>query len=150
VLLTLVHGLVPWAISLLGPRYGWTEGRPGIGNWPGLVLIILGAAGLVWSLVQHFARIPERVELEWTPKYLLTRGLYRFTRNPMYVAVVVLWFGWAVFYGSSAVFIGCLLAWVVTNFVVIPREERNLEARFGEVYREYKSTVPRWLGKPRR
>lgn len=44
-------------------------------------------------------------------------------------------------------FIGFAVLRVVVNFVILPREERVLEARFGEVYRQYKRTVPRWLGK---
>lgn len=57
--------------------------------------------------------------------------------------------GWALFYGSIAVLAVFLLIAVAMNFVAVPREERNLEARFGETYRQYKSEVPRWLGKPR-
>lgn len=146
----LAHGVIPWAISLLTPRYGWAEGRPGIWNLLGLIPISVGTAGLVWIMVLHFARTPERVELEWTPKYLLRRGPYVFTRNPMYVAELALWLGWALLYGSVAVLIGFLLLVVVLNFRVVSREERTLEARFGDTYRQYKGTVPRWLGKTRR
>lgn len=78
------------------------------------------------------------------------RGPYSFTRNPIYLAELVLWLGWALFYGSIAVMIGFLLWWMVFEFVIVPREERDIEKRFGEMYRTYKRTVPRWVGKPLR
>jgi len=90
-------------------------------------------------MVLHLGRTPERVELEWTPKYLLMRGPYVFTRNPMYVAELALWLGWALFYGSVPVFVGFVVLGVVMNFVAVPREERALEARFGEAYLQYKN-----------
>ena len=87
--------------------------------------------------------------MERTPKYLLVQGPYRFSRNPMYLGELVLWLGWALFYGSVAILIGFLLMWVMMNFRAVPREERDLEARFGESYLEYKDNVPRWFGKTR-
>jgi protein-S-isoprenylcysteine O-methyltransferase Ste14 len=74
------------------------------------------------------------------------RGPYGFTRNPMYGAELGLWLGWALWYGSVAVFSGFVVFWAVVNFVVVPREERSLEARFGGTYREYKAKKPRWFG----
>ncbi len=61
-----------------------------------------------------------------------------------------MWFGWAIFYGSIAVFIAFILWWLFFAFLQIPTEERQLEARFGEIYLKYKATVPRWIGLPRR
>jgi len=58
--------------------------------------------------------------------------------------------GWALFYGSVAVFVASLIFWVLVTFLAVPWEERELEARFGEAYLHYKNTVPRWLGKTRR
>jgi protein-S-isoprenylcysteine O-methyltransferase Ste14 len=142
-----VHGVIPWAVSLLTPRYGWVSGRPGPWNLLGLVPVIAGVACLVWVMVNHITRTPERVVLGSTPGYLLERGPYRFSRNPMYVAELALWLGWAILYGSIAVLVGSLLLWAAMNYRGIPREERNLEARFGEAYLHYKSRVPRWLGK---
>jgi len=144
----LVHCALPWAISLLTPRYGWTEGKPGIWNLLGLVAVVSAILCLIWIMVLGFARTPEKVDLEWNSSFLLTRGPYSFTRNPMYVAELGLWLGWAIFYGSVLIFIGFVVLCVVLNFVVLPREERTLEMRFGEVYRQYKRAVPRWLGKP--
>jgi len=98
-------------------------------------------------MILHFSRIPKRVKLERTPTYLLTRGPYRFSRNPMYVAELALWFGWAILYGSIIVFVGFLIMGPLMNSRVIAREEHDLDARFGDAYHEYKSKVPRWFGK---
>jgi protein-S-isoprenylcysteine O-methyltransferase Ste14 len=145
ILLPLVHGGIPWAISLLTPRYGWTDGRPATWNLLGLIPVLLATICLIWLMILHFSRIPRRVKLERTPTYLLTRGPYRVSRNPMYVAELALWLGWAILYGSIPVFVAFLIMGSVMNSRVVPREERDLETRFGEVYREYKNRVPRWL-----
>ena len=68
----------------------------------------------------------------------MTGGPYALSRNPMYVSELTLWLGWATFYGSVGVLIGfvILLAALVAS---VPYEERMLDARFGERYREYKT-----------
>ncbi len=152
VAIPLGHGVVPWAISLLGPRYGWADGKPAVWNLPGLLPVAAGAVVLLWLMVLGFAqaaKVPERVELDWSPKLLLTQGPYAFSRHPMYLAELALWLGWAVLYGSFPVLIGFLALCLVVSLLA-PREERALEAKFGEAYREYKARVPRWLGSPRR
>jgi protein-S-isoprenylcysteine O-methyltransferase Ste14 len=150
VAIPLAHGVLPWAISLLSQRYGWAEGRPEILNLLGLIPVLIGVAGLIWIMVVGFVHTPESVKMEWNSSFLLMRGPYSLTRNPMYVAELGLWLGWAILYGSVLVFIGFAVLCVIVNFVVLPREERALEARFGEAYFQYKRAVPRWLGKTRR
>jgi len=145
-LLPLVHAGIPWALSLFTPRYGWTEGQPGTWNWLGLIPIVPATICLIWLMILHFSRMPQNVKLERTPKYLLTGGPYRFTRNPMYIAELALWLGWAILYGSIPIF--ALLVMAPLGFKrVVAREERDLQARFGESYVEYKNKVPRWFGK---
>jgi protein-S-isoprenylcysteine O-methyltransferase Ste14 len=140
------HGVVPWAISLVGPRWGWTDAGPALWNLLGLIPVGAGTAFLGWTMVYHLSGIPARVEVAWTPQYLLLRGPYRLTRNPMYVGELLLWLGWAIVYGSALVFIvGALLA-ALMNFRAIPHEESQLEAEFGREYLAYKRQVPRWLG----
>jgi protein-S-isoprenylcysteine O-methyltransferase Ste14 len=146
----LAHGVLPWAISLLSPRYGWTEGIPGSWNMLGLGLVLGGAILMVWIMILHLRHTPEHVELSFTPSYVLRNSPYAVTRNPMYTAEVALWLGWALFYGSLVVLAGCGALWTAMNFGAVPREERALEARFGQSYLEYKATVPRWLGRVRR
>jgi protein-S-isoprenylcysteine O-methyltransferase Ste14 len=65
----------------------------------------------------------------------------------MYVAELGLWLGWAIFFGSTLDLIGFLVLWSVVMFIFVPREERGLEAAFGQTYLRYKSRVPRWFGK---
>lgn len=144
----LAHGVMPWTLSLLTPRYGWTMASPGSWNLLGLIPITTGAVVLAWVLVVGLMRtheLPDKME-GFTSPYLLTRGPYAVTRNPMYVAELALWLGWAILFGSLAVgvgFVGLCLALVL----VVPWEERALERRFGDTYRDYRAAVPRWLGK---
>jgi protein-S-isoprenylcysteine O-methyltransferase Ste14 len=149
ILLPLVHAGLPWVLSLLTPHYGWIDGRPAIWNLLGLIPVALATILLIWLMILHFSRIPKRVKLERTPTYLLTRGPYRFSRNPMYAAEIALWLGWAILYGSIIVLVMFLIMGPVMNSGIVSREERDLEARFGDAYREYKRKVPRWFGKAR-
>ena len=142
-----VHAGLPWALSHLGPRYGWVDGKPGGWNVLGYVPVAVGVALLGWVMVfglSQYRNLPERVPVDWSPALLMTPGPYALTRNPMYLGELSLWLGWAVLYGSIPVLIG-FAALVVMVGVLAPREERALEAKFGEVYRRYKARVPRWV-----
>lgn len=149
VAIPLAHGVIPWTLSLLTHRYGWVNHRPGIVNLIGLFPILIGCFGLVWVFIQgirNFADAPERIELDWKPKLLMMRGPYAYSRNPMYVSELALWFGWTIFFGSAATLIGSIVMSVVIKFIV-RREERDLKSQFDPGYSEYMATVPRWLGK---
>ncbi|HKY53591.1 MAG TPA: isoprenylcysteine carboxylmethyltransferase family protein [Anaerolineales bacterium] len=143
----LVWGVLPWAISLLAPRYGWLAGRPGTWNLLGLILVLVGTTGLIWGMALHASKSPEGIEWELDRSYLLRRGLYAYSRHPMYLSELILLFGWVIFYGSVALLIVFVIWYLFFNYYQMPLEERILEARFGETYREYKSKVPRWFGK---
>jgi protein-S-isoprenylcysteine O-methyltransferase Ste14 len=160
VIYPLMVGVLPWAVSLLAPRYGWTERGPGPWNWPGLALVAAGAAGLVWvfgTMFAQFPRLPEVVEFDEgenlvtaTSRILITHGPFAVSRNPMFLSGLIVWLGWAIFYGSIAVGVAIPLFWAFSNYLKVPQEERGLEARFGDEFRDYKRRVPRWLGIPRR
>jgi protein-S-isoprenylcysteine O-methyltransferase Ste14 len=145
IVIPLAHGVVPWALSTLLPRYGWAGGSPGIWNRLGLIVIALAAALLIWILASAIPQTPPRVNLGLTPSFLMMRGPYQFTRNPMYVAELGLWLGWTIFFGSPGILIGLLVLWSVVTFIILPREERSLEVAFGHTYLQYKSRVPRWF-----
>jgi protein-S-isoprenylcysteine O-methyltransferase Ste14 len=141
--------LAPYALSGLSPRYGWTSGRPDWWNLLGALPVVAGAVGIVWSVSHHVAKLPTAVELELTPTYLLKLGPYRFTRNPIYIAVLTMWLGWTIVYGSVANGVVLLLAGAMFAVIVVPFEERRLERRFGDDYLHYKAAVARWFGRGR-
>jgi protein-S-isoprenylcysteine O-methyltransferase Ste14 len=150
VLFLLAHVIAPWGLSMLSTRYGWSGRRPGVWNLLALIPVIAGISGAVWMMVLHFRSTPSSfLEFRPTDKVIL-RGPYAYSRNPMFLFELVFWFGWAFFYGSLPAFIGFLIWLALFNWVSIPWEERDLEKRFGEDYRVYKATVPRWFGLIRR
>ena len=145
----LVWDVIPWALSLLTRRYGLAAGYPGAWNLLGLVPVIMGNIGLYWGVLLHSTQTPGRLDWEPSKNYIFKDGLYRYSRNPMYVSELILMAGWVIFYGSIAVLIGWVAWWVAFNFYFVPQEERVMEASFGESYIEYKKQVPRWIGKSR-
>lgn len=117
------------------------------GRWLGAaVLFGLGAASAGWG-VAAFRRAqttmsptaPERVAA------LVTTGIYRWTRNPMYAGLVLAAAGWALGLGNAAAFVGVpALAAYLQRFQIRP-EERVLAARFGADYAAYCARVRRWV-----
>lgn len=140
---------LPWAISLLTRRYGWTENHPSIWNLFGLIPVIFGTVGLLWGIALHSDASPGGIEWELDKSYLLMRRMYAYSRHPMYLSELLLLVGWIIFYGSIAVLILFLAWFLFFNYFAMPNEERILEAHFGEAYRAYKKKVQRWLGKVR-
>ena len=64
-------GVLPWAISLLRPRFGWTESGPATWNLLGLIPVVAGVAGLVWVfgvMFAQFSKLPEIVELDMSER----------------------------------------------------------------------------------
>jgi len=76
---------------------------------------------------------------------LVTGGIYRFTRNPMYVGMLLVVVGWATFLWSPLALLGpVVFVAYITRFQIIP-EERVLRSKFGEAYSAYQARVRRWL-----
>jgi protein-S-isoprenylcysteine O-methyltransferase Ste14 len=138
-----VAGLVPYLIS------GWRFEAPLLGiaasRWAGALLVALGVTGLLHC----FARFA--LEGRGTPapvaptETLVISGLYRYVRNPMYVAVVSVIVGQAVLFGSVALLGYAAIVWLCFHLFVLAYEEPTLSRRYGQAYDRYRATVPRWL-----
>ncbi len=79
------------------------------------------------------------------PSKMVSSGLYKYSRNPMYLGVMTTVFGEGIFFAYSILLWYCLSLLVIFNFVVIVIEEPHLEKKFGEEYRKYKKTTRRWF-----
>jgi protein-S-isoprenylcysteine O-methyltransferase Ste14 len=76
-------------------------------------------------------------------------GLYRYSRNPMYVAVIVVLSGWALTWPSARLWIYAAGVAVLFHLRILLGEEPWLAETFGDEWIVYKRSVPRWLGRPR-
>lgn len=125
---------------------GWLL-RPGALPFPalGTLYVAIGLSLLVRTIIQ-FAREGGGTLAPWDPTgRLVVTGIYRYVRNPMISGVLFILLGEATFFGSKPLLVW-FLVFLAINAVYIPLfEERGLEARFGEAYREYKRSVPRWI-----
>ncbi|HSF83704.1 MAG TPA: isoprenylcysteine carboxylmethyltransferase family protein [Anaerolineales bacterium] len=142
-----IQVLLPWVVARIGPRFGWDQLTPAWWNLTGLIAVAIGLGLYAWCLVFHFRSYRASVRVGFSPPQLVIAGPYQISRNPMYVSGLFTWLGWVVFYGSPAVFIALVLLWTAFAFRVIPYEERQLEALFGDAYLAYKRSVRRWLGR---
>ena len=134
----LVTGLVPYLLFLTDP---WR----GEGYTLGLLVMAAGLFLLLWC-VRDFYKSGKGTLAPWSPpKHLVIVGLYGFCRNPMYLGVLVLVFGEAVF--SASPLLVCYLAVLIFSFHlrVILYEEPQLSKLFGVDWESYSSSVHRWL-----
>ncbi len=148
VIVLLLQVLLPWLVAKIGLRLGWSQqGAPGWWNLAGLILVLLGVGMYAWCLVFHYRSYRTSVRVGFTPPHMVIDGPYRISRNPMYMSGLFAWLGWTIFYGSLAVFVMLVLFWFVFSFRVIPQEEKQLEALFGDEYLQYKNSVRKWIGR---
>ena len=111
----------------------------------GLLPLAIGFALLLWC-VRDFYVAGKGTLAPWSPpKYLVTTGLYRYSRNPMYVAVTTMLMGWALAFASPALAVYAAIVVVAFHLRVVFGEEPWLERTHGAAWDEYKSRVPRWL-----
>lgn len=134
---------VPYLLLTRGP--GWLSYETGPFRLLGIVPIALGAATYVWCAWEFAAAgrgTPAPLD---PPRALVTRGLYRLTRNPIYVGVLLVLIGEAVLFESLALVGYALVVWLWFHLFVVGYEERALGKKFGAAYDAYCRTVPRWI-----
>jgi protein-S-isoprenylcysteine O-methyltransferase Ste14 len=113
-------------------------------RYGGYGLILLGFA-LAFIAIAQFHRAGTNGPTTQASSALVTHGIYRHSRNPIYIGLTAIYLGIALAIGSvwSLAFLVPVLA--VMEFGVIRREERYLTDKFGDAYTTYRSKVRRWL-----
>jgi protein-S-isoprenylcysteine O-methyltransferase Ste14 len=114
-------------------------------QWAGALLVAAGSSLLVWC-VREFYVAGRGTLAPWSPpEQLVTSGPYRWSRNPMYVALAVVLIGWAVWFDSGGLLLYALGVTVAFHLRVLLYEEPRLASGFGEEWLRYRSRVRRWL-----
>ncbi|SCZ35508.1 MULTISPECIES: methyltransferase family protein [Pseudomonas] len=125
------------ALRSFGIDQGWLVAT-------GVLLFAAGAATML-AAAGLFRRLGTNIPPSRPTTLIATTGPYRWTRNPMYLGMALVYAGIAIgFHGAIALALLPLVL-IVIQRQVIAREERYLEAKFGDDYRRYKAEVRRWL-----
>lgn len=139
----LLLALAMWWLAPLGPTLGWPDTARRV---MAIALAVVGAgfdmSGLVSFLRRHTTTNPLRPT---HTSALVTSGVYRLTRNPMYLGMLCFLCAWAVWLGALWPWLGpVVFVAYITRFQIRP-EERVLATLFGQTYTDYNQRVRRWL-----
>jgi protein-S-isoprenylcysteine O-methyltransferase Ste14 len=149
----LMHIPVPWVFVLTyligaglehcAPLELWDRTASSVGL-AGYVLLALGAAIAGWSLLLfyrlHTTTVPGK-----TSSSLVMWGPYRFSRNPMYIGLILAYLGEAGILKQAWPILLLPLIAAYLNWIVIPVEEARLTEAFGAEYGQYRAKVRRWI-----
>ena len=131
----LAHRL--WPIRFLPDLGGW-------GTAAGAA-IVLGALAIGLAGVREFHRRGTPTSPFQPSTALVTSGVFRFTRNPMYLGLVLVGLGVAVAFDSAALLVASLVLALLLQAAVIRPEERALAARYGAAFEKYRLETRRWI-----
>jgi protein-S-isoprenylcysteine O-methyltransferase Ste14 len=136
-----------WWLAQMLPAFGlWPRGARPFALSAALGLALLGgmlALAGIWAFYR--VRTTGNPLAPRRASTLVTTGIYRFTRNPMYLGMLLVLLGWAVYLGNVATLLGPLLSVLLLNRLQIGPEERVLRERFTEHYARYAAQVRRWV-----
>ena len=142
-LVAVLVGAGMWGLAGLGPRFLLP---PGV-RWAAVVVLVVVGVAIAALGIQAF-RASRTTVNPLKPEQasaLVTGGVYRFTRNPMYVGMACALLAWAVYLSAVLPFVGVLVfVLFITRFQIQP-EERVLARIFGREYSAYALRVRRWL-----
>ena len=134
-------GLIDWIWpGSFAPIFGTAQVSFVVG-----IAVLIGAIALLASAMREFSRAGTNVPTNMPAEALVTVGIYQVSRNPIYVGLALLYAGLSLLFDNPWS-LALLLPIVLTlHFGVILREEKYLEAKFGEAYRDYCETTRRWI-----
>ncbi len=132
--------IVGVALDYLFPFYNFSGSASQIIGW---MLIISSTILIYWA--QSTTSGYKKKMFEKGESREFARGPYKYNRNPTYVGLVFATLGLGVLLGSFFVTLLVVVSALFSKLVFLPREERILELKYGEIYRDYKSKVKNWL-----
>jgi protein-S-isoprenylcysteine O-methyltransferase Ste14 len=140
-----VRTLIFLIAAVLSFVLGWPK-VPGLPFPPiGIALVVIAFIPPVWAAWLFRREGTGIVPTSLANRALVTRGPYRLTRNPMYLGLITLALGIAIWVGAWPMFLAPIAVFATTNFVHIPFEEAKMRRQFGPAYDDYVGRVGRWL-----
>jgi len=112
--------------------------------WTGSVVVVLGLSIIVYT-ISLFKRQQTDVMPDGNPSILITHGIYKITRNPIYLGMALILLGSAFLFGTLSTFFIPPLFMATVDLIWIRFEEKNLESIFGNRYTTYKESVRKWI-----
>jgi protein-S-isoprenylcysteine O-methyltransferase Ste14 len=141
----LLAGLVlGWALQLVDRLIGFPKLLPYPINFSGLALLAFGSWIRFWTGTVFYRQNPSMVSFKVPPK-LVTTGPWRYSRNPLYLGLIVIGLGFSIFFFSYSDLILTLVGAVLLHLEVVMHEEKVLSQKFGNIYLDYKTHVRRWI-----
>ena len=110
----------------------------------GILTAILGFIVMFWAWTL-FRKNKTAIRPTQKPSVFVTEGPYEWSRNPMYLGIVLILWGIALHLGTLIMFFAPAAFFLTINNVFIPYEEKKLKRVFGDSYLEYQNRVRRWL-----
>jgi len=140
----MVAGLIPY--FLLGnPRISSFKNNLGTVHYIALALFVAGVAILLYCISLFAVKGKGTLSPADPTKKLVVSGLYKFSRNPMYIGVMLILIGESLFFSATVMWIYSAMVFLAFNVFIIIHEEPRLESEFGTEYQQYLKTVRRWL-----
>jgi protein-S-isoprenylcysteine O-methyltransferase Ste14 len=139
--------VVPGTVAVCVPLLVTRDRSPASGLLFACALLVLSLGAMIYAwCVWDFARFGRGTPAPMdAPKRLVSRGLYRYTRNPMYVGVLTFILGWALMFRAPVLIVYALVIGVWFHLFILFYEEPHLRREFGSGYDEYCARVRRWL-----
>jgi protein-S-isoprenylcysteine O-methyltransferase Ste14 len=137
-----LHLIIAGAVSRLYPWRALLDLRI---VWLGVALVAIGFAISFWAFLLFRREGTEINPTSQTNQSLVVRGPFRFTRNPMYLGLVIFTLGIAFSVGSLPMFAVPLLVFATANWAHIPFEEAKMRLHFGAAFDNYMRQVRRWI-----
>jgi protein-S-isoprenylcysteine O-methyltransferase Ste14 len=141
-----------WTMVFLGltAAASWLAGFPRL-PWPphhvliGIAIFFVGGVPPIWAYALFQGAGTEIDPTSKTNRALVTSGPYRLTRNPMYLGLVIIALGMAIWTGWPPMLAAPVLVFLTANFVHIPFEEAKMRRQFGAAFDAYAGRVRRWV-----
>ena len=133
---------------LFGALLNWFWPAPIVSEslrWPLGALLILGGSGILVSCTRLFKKAQIKIAPSKTTSHIITTGIYSLSRNPIYLAFVIVGVGIAIAVNSLWILLMQIPVVFLIRKFVIAKEEHYLESKFGDEYRIYKQNVRRWI-----